>query len=284
MSSSCWRSASTPGRDGSNRPGPDPTHASEPSDALRRPDRLVVHRPPRARLGDVVRSRPPAARRPGAGRRPHRPRRHRAPAGRLAGAPCPLVRGGAVRPVGRAPGRPRRSRPPARRRRLRADPDRSPARPREHRRRRRRASCRSAARSGSIRPAPRRDTFFEPAQDLAADGRRRDATRRSATRPSGWSATTRAPARRSRRSGSRIPARGRAPAGADTAILAYSGISVKMLVDRDVRRRPRDDVHRRLRARRRRPGARPPVRGGVRLPRRRGRVRDGRPALHVPAG
>ncbi len=28
------------------------------------------------------------------------------------------------------------------------------------------------------------------------------------------------------------PARGRAPAGADTAILAYSGISVKMLVDR----------------------------------------------------
>jgi quercetin dioxygenase-like cupin family protein len=30
----------------------------------------------------------------------------------------------------------------------------------------------------------------------------------------------------------RDPARGRAPAGADTAILAYSGISVKMLVDR----------------------------------------------------
>ena len=28
------------------------------------------------------------------------------------------------------------------------------------------------------------------------------------------------------------PARGRAPAGADTAILAYSGISVKMMVDR----------------------------------------------------
>ena len=30
------------------------------------------------------------------------------------------------------------------------------------------------------------------------------------------------------------PARGRAPAGADTAILAYSGISVKMLVDRNL--------------------------------------------------
>ena len=47
------------------------------------------------------------------------------------------------------------------------------------------------------------------------------------------------------------------------------------------RRRPRDDVHRRLRARRRRPGARPPVRGGVRLPRRRGRMRARRRALHV---
>ena len=49
----------------------------------------------------------------------------------------------------------------------------------------------------------------------------------------------------------------------------------------DVRRRPRDDVHRRLRARRRRPGARPPVRGGVLLPRRRDRGRARRRALHA---
>ena len=46
----------------------------------------------------------------------------------------------------------------------------------------------------------------------------------------------------------------------------------------DVRRRPADDVHRRLRAERRRPGPRPPVRGGVLLPRWRDRGRARRRA------
>ena len=79
MSSCCWRSASTPGRDGSSEgTGPDPTHASEPQMHSVGQDRLVVRRPPRPRVGDVVRARATEARRPGAGRRPHRPRRHRA--------------------------------------------------------------------------------------------------------------------------------------------------------------------------------------------------------------
>ena len=45
---------------------------------------------------------------------------------------------------------------------------------------------------------------------------------------------------------------------------------------------PADDVHRRLRDRRRRPGARPPVRGDVLLPGGRGRGRAGRRATHDP--
>lgn len=77
----------------------------------------------------------------------------------------------------------------------------------------------------------RRDTYFEPAQDLA----RMDA---EAARPPFGDPTLRlvghyegtGPQIESLRV--RDPARGRAPAGADTAILAYSGISVKMLVDR----------------------------------------------------
>ncbi|HLO36285.1 MAG TPA: cupin domain-containing protein, partial [Candidatus Deferrimicrobium sp.] len=79
--------------------------------------------------------------------------------------------------------------------------------------------------------APRRDTFFESAQDLA----RMDS---DAVRPSFGDPTLRlvghydgtGPQVESLRV--KDPARGRAPAGADTAILAYSGISVKMLVDR----------------------------------------------------
>ena len=78
---------------------------------------------------------------------------------------------------------------------------------------------------------PRRDTFFEPAQDLS----RMDA---DATRPPFGDPTLRlvghydgtGPQADTLRV--EDPARGRAPAGADTAILAYSGISVKMLVDR----------------------------------------------------
>ena len=79
--------------------------------------------------------------------------------------------------------------------------------------------------------SPWRDTFFEPGQDLA----RMDA---DAARPPFGDPTLRLvghydgtpPQLEALRVDD--PARGRAPAGADTAILAYSGISVKMMVDR----------------------------------------------------
>lgn len=78
----------------------------------------------------------------------------------------------------------------------------------------------------------RRDTFFEPAQDLA----RMDA---DAVRPTFGDPTLRLvghyggtpPQLETLRITDRP--RDRAPAGMDTALLAYSGISVKMLVDRN---------------------------------------------------
>jgi len=78
----------------------------------------------------------------------------------------------------------------------------------------------------------RQDTFFEEPQDLAAmtaAGRRPpfgDPTLRYVGHYLGTGPQLEALAVDD-------PARGRAPAGADTAILAYSGISVKMLVDRN---------------------------------------------------
>ena len=79
--------------------------------------------------------------------------------------------------------------------------------------------------------AARRDTFFEPAHDLA----RMDA---DAIRPPFGDPTLRLVGHYDG-TGPQVealrvkdPARGRTPAGADTAILAYSGISVKMMVDR----------------------------------------------------
>jgi quercetin dioxygenase-like cupin family protein len=75
------------------------------------------------------------------------------------------------------------------------------------------------------------DTFFEPAQDLAA----MDA---AATRPPWGDPTLRLVGHydgtppQVEALAVKDPARGRAPAGMDTAILAYSGISVRMLVDR----------------------------------------------------
>lgn len=78
---------------------------------------------------------------------------------------------------------------------------------------------------------PRRDTYFEPAHDLS----RMDA---DAVRPPFGDPTLRLVGHYDgtppQADVLRVldPARGRAPAGADTAILAYSGISVKMLVDR----------------------------------------------------
>jgi quercetin dioxygenase-like cupin family protein len=77
----------------------------------------------------------------------------------------------------------------------------------------------------------RKDTFFDAPRDLAA----MDA---SAARPPFGDPTLRLVGHYEG-TGPQLealavtdPARGRAPAGADTAILAYSGISVKMLVDR----------------------------------------------------
>ncbi len=78
----------------------------------------------------------------------------------------------------------------------------------------------------------RTDTYFEAAQDLAA-------MEAAATRPPFGDPTLRLVGHYDG-TGPQLealavtdPARGRAPAGADTAILAYSGISVKMLVDRN---------------------------------------------------
>jgi quercetin dioxygenase-like cupin family protein len=78
----------------------------------------------------------------------------------------------------------------------------------------------------------RRDTYFEAPQDLAA-------MHAAAERPPFGDPTLRLVGHYEG-TGPQIealrvkdPARGRAPAGADTAILAYSGISVKMLVDRN---------------------------------------------------
>lgn len=77
----------------------------------------------------------------------------------------------------------------------------------------------------------RKDTFFEPAQELgamAAAARRPpfgDPSLRLVGHYVGTPPQQEALAVAD-------PARGRAPAGMDTAILAYSGISVKMLVDR----------------------------------------------------
>lgn len=77
----------------------------------------------------------------------------------------------------------------------------------------------------------RKDTFFDPPQDLAA----MDA---AASRPPFGDPTLRLVGHYEG-TGPQLealavtdPARGRRPAGMDTAILAYSGISVKMLVDR----------------------------------------------------
>lgn len=80
--------------------------------------------------------------------------------------------------------------------------------------------------------AGRRDTFYDAPPDL-------DQLAASATRPPFGDPTLRLvghydgtpPQLEALRMSD--PARGRAPAGADTALLAYSGISVKMLVDRN---------------------------------------------------
>lgn len=79
--------------------------------------------------------------------------------------------------------------------------------------------------------APRRDTFFEAPQDLAVmeAAARRPAFGEPTLRLVGHYEGTPPQLETLRIADA---ARGRAPAGMDTALLAYSGISVKMLVDR----------------------------------------------------
>ncbi len=78
---------------------------------------------------------------------------------------------------------------------------------------------------------PRQDTFFEAPQDLAAMAA-------AAARPPFGDPTLRLVGHydgtppQAEALAVADPARGRVPAGMDTALLAYSGISVKMLVDR----------------------------------------------------
>ena len=195
--------------------------------------RLVAS--PTARHGrrDSRGSRPAARRRAGPGRRPHRPGRRGAGARRLARAPRPRVRGGALRPrrasslleldgqVHRLVGGDFALMPTGR-----------AARAGERRRRARSAGCRSTRPQRPIRARDRRDTFFEPARGRRGDGgrghppavRRPDA---SLGRPLRRHAAAARGARRRRTP----PAAARPPAWT-SAILAYSGISVKMLVDR----------------------------------------------------
>ena len=118
-----------------------------------------------------------------------------------------------------------------RRRRLHADADRAPSRARQRRDGGRPASCRSARPSGSTRSATARDTFFEAPQDLAAmaAGARRPPFGDPTLRLVGHYEGT--PPQLEALRVSDDP-RTREPAGMDIAVLAYSGISVKMLVDR----------------------------------------------------
>ena len=172
-----------------------------------------------------------------------------------------------------------RPRPPARRRRLRVHADSASATPwATPVDDAGRACCRSTPRKRRIPARAGGTRSSRPPARPRGDSRPRPSARRSATRPCARSATTTGTPPQLEALAVNDPARGRAPAGMDTAILAYSGISVKMLVDRvfgaDLLTMFTVDYE---------PGgaaqaARPPVRGGVRLPRRRDRGRARRAA------
>ena len=188
---------------------------------------------------------------------------------RLACAARPQLRGGDLHPRGRAAHRPRRTGLAPRRRRLHADDDRDPPRPEQSVRRlgalpvaqftAQAGPCTRAGETPSSSP-PR--TSWPCAQ--RPDGRR------SAIRPCGYVGhylgtgpqleTLADPRPRSRYG--RPP--GWTPRSSPTA-----GSRVKMLVDRDFGRGPRDDVHGRLRARR--------------APRRRTTTHSRRPTSSSPA-
>ena len=79
------------------------------------------------------------------------------------------------------------------------------------------------------------------------------------------------------------PARGRKPAGHGHGAARLQRDLREDARRPGVRRRPADDVHGRLRDRRLGAAARPPVRGDLRVPRRRGRGRARRHGLHAAA-
>ena len=232
MSSCCWPSASTPGRDGSSSRSVQPI-VSEHRDALRRSHRLVVRRPPRARQRDLVRARAGCAivgpeqgavhtdlaavgDQPGGWLAPHVHSFEEALyvlEGEL------LLDLGGTRPPPRRPATSRSCRPG-----LRHALGNTAAGP-----------VRLLSLNSPAAAATRRGPEGHVLRARAGPGARwtrRRAGRRSAIRPSGWSATTTGTGPQLEALRVKDPARGRASAGADTAIVAYSGISVKMLVDR----------------------------------------------------
>ena len=188
---------------------------------------------PVARQRDLVRAGPAAHRRAGAGRRPHGPRRRRAPARRLARAARPQLRGGALRPRGRAAARARPAAstgssagdyalmPTGVRHALGNSTRTAPVRLLVARRRRS-GWRRTPDRQGHVlraRPGPRRDGRRGPPTGV----RRPDAAPRRPLRRDRAAARDAAHQGRGARAGR--------SAGRDTALVVYSGISVKMLVD-----------------------------------------------------
>ena len=79
--------------------------------------------------------------------------------------------------------------------------------------------------------AGRRDTFFIPRPSTSSPSTRAPSDRRSAI-PAPAGRALRRDAAAGGGAGADDPARGRAPGGGDTALVVYSGISVRMLVDR----------------------------------------------------
>ena len=287
MSSCCWRSGSTPGRDGpTDRPGERRTADGAPtrraitsatvdwSFADRAAPAVGDRRRASPASGSSARTRAPSTRTctsgrcsPGAGSRRTSTRTRRpctsskaSCSSRSADAVHRLVTGDYA-----------------------LFPDRRPTRARQHERRRRPLALAQLAGQAAAADAGRQDTFFEPAQDLA----RMDA---AAVRPPFGDPTLRlvghydghpAAARGPRHQGRRPWSRPRRDGHRADRLQRDLGPDARRP---GLRRGSRDDVHRRLRARRRRPAARPPVRGGVLLPRGRDRGRARRPALHAARG
>ena len=231
---------------------------------------------PQATSPNVARPRAQRPRRHRPGRRPHRAGRHGVPARRLAPAPLPLVRGGALRPRRRAAPRAGRACAPPGEGRLRPLPvgtwhalgnagsQAGPPAVGEHA-----ASPARRTRDAGTPSSPSEPFDLAALDGIAArppfgDPRLRWIGHYDGTPPAGGGAGA-------HRSGAR-PATRWPRQRAD-------GLQRDQREDArrpGLRRRAPDDVHRRLRAGRIGAGPRPPVRGDVLLPRRRDRGRPGR--------